>query len=56
MIEQLSNESRSIIFIKNIRISLERLFFNFGDKFFKDNFKLESKIMTHTTEKAEKSF
>ena len=33
MIEQLSNESRSIIFMKNIRISLERLFFNFGEKF-----------------------
>ena len=34
MIEQLSDESRSIIFMKNIRVFLKRLFFNFGEKKF----------------------
>ena len=32
MIEQLSDESRSIIFMKNIRGFLKRLFFSFGEK------------------------
>ena len=42
MIEQLSNESWSIIFMKNLRISLDGLFFNFGWSFFKDFLQLQS--------------